>query len=230
MLIEYSARKLYSYDQAFHTAVAFTFWIIFSFGWNGEYEMDGWYWKFIWKLKTIKVIQQLLNLLDWYWGYINITVQKDMDMWNLGEWQTRDLHSQGLQQHNRISRYIPIHITTMEKISCFSKTVIIRALLARWNLMNLSQAVYPFREEESTEHVNHSFLLCLESWRIWQRFQNWFGIIWCMLKTMDQEVLQRSVMVKGKFQWRAFIMLSYVILWGYLECKKQVFFSFSFWE
>jgi hypothetical protein len=65
--------------------------------------------------------------------------------------------------------------------------------------MNLSQAVYPFCEEE-TEHVKHSFLLYLESWRIWQRFQNWFGIIWCMLKTMDQEVLQWSVMVKGKFQ------------------------------
>jgi hypothetical protein len=76
------------------------------------------------KLSQHTPFQQLINLHDRYWGYINITVQKDMDMWE------RD--RQGTYTVKAYSNIIEFPGTSpftslpwRRLISCFSKTELV---------------------------------------------------------------------------------------------------------
>jgi hypothetical protein len=74
------------------------------------------------------------------------------------------------------------------------------------------------------KNVNHPFLHCYAFWRLWQRFMNWLGISWCMEKSVNQVVLQWSVLVKGQFQRRALTKSSYGILWNTWSVRNKLIF------
>jgi hypothetical protein len=132
-----------------------------------------------------------------------------------------------------IQVHIHFHYTIMERIFSsydwnvpwllLQDTICTRDFLVRSWLLNLSQAACPLYDN-GIKNVNHPFLHCYEPWYLRQRFMNWLGISWCMLKSIDQLVLQWSILVKGRFQWRAFTMLSYGISWNIWSARNKLIF------
>jgi hypothetical protein len=53
----------------------------------------------------------------------------------------------------------------------------------------------------------------------------WTGISWRVPKSIDQVVLQWSIMVKGKFQRVTFTILSYGILWRIWNVRNDLVFE-----
>ena len=80
-----------------------------------------------------------------------------------------------------------------------------RAFLAHRHLIHPSQVTCLFCEHE-TKYDNHIFLYCYHIWRLWQQFQNWFGIFGCLPNRIDQIIRRWRDMAKNKFQRSALIL------------------------
>lgn len=74
-----------------------------------------------------------------------------------------------------------------------------RLVLFRRDILPASHALYPFCSS-AKESVDHEWIHCCFSWKVWAMFIFWFGIDWCVPLSLADFYHQWEIFVQGKFQ------------------------------
>jgi hypothetical protein len=96
-------------------------------------------------------------------------------------------------------------------------------LLCR-NIIRFDQAFCIFCENE-IETSNHLLLHCRPVWKLWMKFLDWWGISGCLPCCVDDLLHQWPNLVFGKFQRKAWSMLSCCVSWSIWLMRNKVIFN-----
>jgi hypothetical protein len=96
-------------------------------------------------------------------------------------------------------------------------------LLCR-NIIPVDQAFCIFCENE-IETSNHLLLHCRPVWKLWMKFLDWWGISGCLPCCVDDLLHQWPNLVFGKFQRKAWSMVSCCVSWSIWLMRNKVIFN-----
>jgi hypothetical protein len=99
-----------------------------------------------------------------------------------------------------------------------------RAFLHQRTVLSAIQAscVFCSLDLETSEHL---FIHCNFSSSVWMKVLDWWGIQWCLPRTLDSLLLQWPEMVHGKFQRSAWRLISSSTIWGIRLLRNKIVFE-----
>jgi len=96
-------------------------------------------------------------------------------------------------------------------------------LLCR-NIITVDQTFCIFCENE-IEISNHLLFHCKPVWKLWMKFLDWWSISGCLPCRMDDLLHQWPNLVFGKFQRKAWSMVSCCVSWSIWLMRNKVIFN-----
>lgn len=95
-------------------------------------------------------------------------------------------------------------VLSLQRLKSFAWMAILdkiytRLVLFRRDILPASHALYPFCSS-AKESVDHEWIHCCFSWKVWAMFIFWFGIDWCVPLSLADFYHQWEIFVQGKFQ------------------------------
>nr|XP_034930821.1 uncharacterized protein LOC118061489 [Populus alba] len=98
-----------------------------------------------------------------------------------------------------------------------------RGVLVRRGVLDSSHSNCPICQVEE-ESVDHLLLHCHNHWIIWSKIIKWWGLSWCCPKNLSCLFSQWTVMVQGKFQKKAWLMLFFSVVWSLWLLRNDLIF------
>lgn len=98
-----------------------------------------------------------------------------------------------------------------------------RSRLKRLNLIQVNEAYCPFCVNEET--INHLFLHCNFTWKIWSECMLRWGIQMPITDTLEEWLECWKGVVKGDFQSKLWTSLFFVVVWSMWYQRNKVVFE-----